>query len=347
MQARARRSGSIVTLEPSGALLPSACACCGGEAARSDVARLSSGGHELIVGYCDECRKHQGSERARRLSAVLASSLLGLACALLLPLASPPRSLVALGALTFVAALLPVVVVLFWRRRSRPGHAADGAAVRFVGAREVLCADERWALELARLNGTTRTLAPWRESRFSRVMLAPPLLSPLLALLLANALAPVVRVVNLSGDEIVVEVDGVRRANVLPTSIESPAAGKELRVAAGEHDLSARSLDGRMLETAHVVIDSGRAHLFAPASEGHCFWLETTAYGRTGKPEPPRDGAKELPVREPLEGPPHFWSLPTDLGGWFSAPPEAATTEARWTGGAITVLRYGPCEILR
>ena len=338
MQPRARRSGSIVSVEPAGIIVPSACACCGSEAARSDVARQGSGSKEIIVGYCDDCRRHQGNARVRRFSGALASVLVGLSFVMILPLTWPPLPALALALLTFVAALVPVFVVVWWPRRVRPGHAADGPAVRFVEHGALLCADERWGAELARLNGATRRLAPWRESRFSFAMLAGPLVAPPLALVALNAASPVVRVVNLTGDQLIVEVDGVRRANLAPTSVESPTAGVELRISMGEHELVARGLDGRVLEQTRAVVETGRAHLFAPASEGHCFFLESIRYGRA---------VERTSERRLLEGPPHFWSLPTDLGGWFSAPPEATTAETRWTGGTITVLRQAPCEALR
>jgi hypothetical protein len=210
--------------------------------------------------------------------------------------------------------------------------------VRFVSNRALLCAEERWAAELARLNGATRRLSPWRERRFSIALLAGPLLAPLLALVVANATSPIVRVVNVTGDQLVVGVDGIERANLAPTSVESPSAGTELRVSIGEHELVARTLDGRVLERARVRVESGRVHLFAPAREGTCFWIESTGYGRTGE---------RRSEREPLEGPANFWVLPDDLGGFFVAPPESALAEARWTGGTVRVLRQAPCEIVR
>jgi hypothetical protein len=326
-----------VNVEPAGVIVPSACACCGSEAAQSDVARQGSGSKEIIVGYCDDCRRHQGSARVRRLAGALASALVGLSFVMIFPLAWPPLSGLALALLTFAGALLPVIVVTWWPRSARPGHAADGPAVRFVERGALLCADERWGTELARLNGVTRRLAPWRESRFSFAMLAGPLVAPPLALVALNAASPVVRVVNVTGDQLVVEVDGARRANLAPTSVESPMAGAELRMSVGEHELVARGLDGRILERARATVESGRAHLFAPASEGHCFFLESIRYGRAA----PRSTERRV-----LEGPPHFWSLPADLGGWFSPPPEATTAETRWTGGTITVLRQAPCEVV-
>lgn len=317
--------------------MPPSCACCGAEAARSDLARRSAT-QEIIVGYCDDCKKHQGSARAKSLSGGLASGLVGLALALALPLAPSPLRAVALALVTLTGALVPLLVVAFVPRRPRAGHAADGPAVRFVSERELLCADERWGTELARLNGVTRKLAPWREARFSLAMFVAPVLAPALAVAVLHATSPILRVVNLAGDEFVVEIDGTRRASLRPTSVESATSGAELRVPAGDHELVARALDGSVLERARVVVESGRAHLFAPASVGQCFWLETVGYGRSGERES---------ERQALEGPPHFWSLPDDIGGWFSAPPEAELAGTRSTGGTVTVLRHAPCAAVR
>jgi hypothetical protein len=150
--------------------------------------------------------------------------------------------------------------------------------------------------------------------------------------------SPVVRVVNLTTDALTIDVDGRRVARVEPTSLESPSAGTELRVPSGPHELTARAPDGRVLEQAYVTVIAGRPHLFAPASVGFCFWLETRSYGRDE-----RDGASPV-TREPLEGPPSFWPLPANLGGFFLPAPAVESQETRLTGGALTVLRQAPCE---
>jgi hypothetical protein len=83
-----------------------------------------------------------------------------------------------------------------------------------------------------------------------------------------------------------------------------------------------------------VRVEGGHPHLFAPGSEGYCFWLESAEYGR---------GRANEPLREPLEGTQHFWVLPPDLGGFFRPVPEQARAETRLTGGTVTVLRQAPC----
>ncbi|HEV8547526.1 MAG TPA: hypothetical protein VGQ57_00840, partial [Polyangiaceae bacterium] len=176
--------------------------------------------------------------------------------------------------------------------------------------------------------------AKFRERRLAWSLLAVPPLTAALGTATLAVTSPLVRVVNLSPERISVEVDGRALVDVDSTSVESASAGNELRVSAGSHELVARAPGGRVIESAQVQVQGGRAHLFAPGSEGYCFWLESAEYGR---------GHSEGTRRDPLEGPPHFWVLPSDLGGWFRPVPEQARAEARLTGGTVTVLRQAPC----
>lgn len=291
--------------------------------------------YELIVGYCEDCSGHVGAERARKLAGAIGSMLLGLGLAFALPLSPKPLPPVVLAALTLLGALVPIGVVALWPRRPGRGHAAEGPAVRAVSEDQLLAANDRWAAELARTNDLRREHATFRESRISLGMLPGPVLAPLLAVLAFGTTSPVVRVLNLSEERVRIEVDGTHVADVDPTSVESPAAGVELRISVGRHELVARGPTGDVVERAPVTIQSGRAHLFAPGSRGYCFWLETSGYGRSHAP---------AVTREPLAGASHFWSLPENLGGWFLPAPAAALAEARLTGGVVTVLRQAPCE---
>jgi hypothetical protein len=331
----ARRAGSLVRLAGSGLIVPPSCACCGEPAARSELLRSSGRRYELIIGYCEDCSSHVGAERARKLAGGIGSMLLGLGLAFALPLSPRPVPPVALAALTLLGALLPIGVVALWPRRPGRGHAAEGPAVRALSEDQLLVANDRWAAEFARNNDLGRERATFRESRISLGMLPGPVLAPLLAVLAYGTTSPVIRVINLSGERIQLEVDGTHVADVDPTSVESPAAGVELRISVGRHELVARGPSGELLERTPVTIQSGRAHLFAPGSNGFCFWLETSGYGRSQAP---------AITREPLGGTAHFWSLPENLGGWFLPAPAAALAEARLTGGVVTVLRQAPCE---
>ena len=292
------------------------------------------GRSELIVGYCDECSAHLGREATRQLAGGVASGLLGGGIALALPFASHPPSPPVLVALVLLAALVPVGVVAFWPRRPAPGHSAEGPAVRYTHEGDVLCANDRFATELARSNDGKQRLARFRERRLAAWLCLPGLLAAAAGVATLVVSSPLVRLVNLSPERISVEVDGRAVAGVESTSVESASAGTEVRITAGEHELVARAPGGRVVERAVVRVEGGHAHLFAPGSEGYCFWLESADYGR---------GRSGTPRREPLEGPPHFWALPSDLGGWFRPVPEQARSEARLTGGTVTVLRQGPC----
>jgi hypothetical protein len=329
---RARRKAALVTLGATGVLVPAGCACCGEPAARSAVAR-GPGGAELIVGYCDACVGHLGRESVRKLAATVASALVGLGLALALPLARYPLPLPALSLLVFFAALAPLLVVLAWPRRPEPGHGAEGPAVRFVGEQRVLCANDRFATELARANAAKIEHVEFRELRLARRVFALPLLAVLVAVATLLLCSPLVRIVNLGPERIAVTVDGRRVATVDPTSVEAPAAGAEVRVTAGVHELTAASAE-RVVARELVTVESGHMHLFAPGSDGYCFWLETAEYGR-GRPP----GV----TRTPLEGSSRFWVLPAELGGFFRPVPEQAQAEARLTGGVVTVLRQAPC----
>jgi hypothetical protein len=321
-------------LAASGVLMPSGCACCGEPAAKSEVVR-APGGSELIVGYCDTCRAHLGRESTVRLAGGVASGLLGGGFALALPFAPHPLPLVTLGASVFVAALLPLLVAFAWPRRPAPGHAAEGAAVRFVKDGELLCANDRFATDLARANDATLKRVRFHERRSDGGVFFIPLLAVATSLVTLLASSPLVRIVNLGPERLFIDVDGRRVATVDPTSVEAPSAGVEVRVTAGPHEFVARTAEREVLRES-ATVQSGHAHLFAPTSEGYCFWLETAEYGRS------RAGAV---TREPLEGPTHFWVLPADLGGWFRPAPEQSLAEARLTGGVVTVLRQAPCGL--
>jgi len=313
--------------------VPASCACCGEPAARSSLTR-GRAGSGLIVGYCDDCTAHVGRDATRALAGAVASSLLGGGLALSLPFADRPPSLVTLALFVVAAALVPVLVVVLWPRRPAPGHASDGPAARFVADGVLLCANDRYAAELARANGAKHELAKFRERRFVAWLLVPPPLCALAGVATLVVSSPLVRVVNLGTERVTVDVDGRRIVAVEPTSVENASAGAEVRITAGEHELVARTGAGREIERVHVRVEGGHPHLFAPGSDGYCFWLESAEYGR---------GRASEPVREPLEGAVHFWVLPADLGGFFRHVPEQAHAETRLTGGTVTMLRQAPC----
>ena len=128
-------------------------------------------------------------------------------------------------------------------------------------------------------------------------------------------------------------VDGHRVARVEPSSGESPLAGLELRLPAGERSLVSVDAEGKPVASARISLQAGRRHLYAPGSADICFWLETTSYGREQK----------RPDKVPLQGEVRFWVLPEEVNDWFMPSPPAPEG-ARATGGSTTVLRQAPCE---
>jgi hypothetical protein len=122
--------------------------------------------------------------------------------------------------------------------------------------------------------------------------------------------------------------------SVDPSSSESPRAGRQFRVPAGPHRLSAVTLDGRVLSDEQVSVRPASEHLYAPASSSRCFWLETTNYGRQAA-KPTR--------RQWLAHEPRFWLIPERVDTWFAPNPTPLAEDQRSTGGSLTALRQGRC----
>jgi hypothetical protein len=144
---------------------------------------------------------------------------------------------------------------------------------------------------------------------------------------------PSVRVLELGPFATELFVDGNDVGRVEPSSGESPLAGLELRLPAGERTLQSLDAEGRPIARARVSLSAGKRHLYAPGSTDICFWLETTSYGREQK----------RPDRVLLSGEDRFWVLPEEVNGWFMPSPPAPEG-ARATGGSTTVLRQARCE---
>jgi hypothetical protein len=143
-----------------------------------------------------------------------------------------------------------------------------------------------------------------------------------------------VRIVNLTDARLAVRVDGHLLALVDATSTENARAGVEVRVPSGQREFLAESPGGQTVARAAVHVHGGREHLYAPGSDGYCFWLETTAYGRAAPPNP---------RVEPLVGTGRFWVLPGHVDTWFDKNPDAPPGDRRTSGGALTALRQARC----
>lgn len=329
----ARLQGVRVVFGHETTSVPPECACCREPASRAD--KIAAQGRELFVGYCDACWSHQGARRTERLAVLVASGVLGATLSTALPLVPRVGSPWTYFVLVVLGVLAPAAAGALRRKAPAPGHAARGPALRARGA-EIECANAEFGHALAALNGATATPVSYRESRVHPGVWIHLLWAPLLAWFVHDLTRPVVRVVNLTGDPILVDVDGERVLSVAPTSVESASAGGEVRIAAGRRTLVARRENGEPFTKDEVEVALGRVHLFAPGSDAYCFWLEESALGQRGA---------GVTARTPLSGPPFFWVLPEDIGGFFAPAPASALAEGALSGGVITVLRQAPCEL--
>lgn len=304
------------------------CVCCG---------IPTSGTLQGLFGspHCEECFAHAERASTRRLAVTLASCIVGGAVALALPLLSPSAGWVQVGLLSLAAALAPLLVDLLWFARVKSPHTTADHAVWRAGPDVLWCSRRGTARDLLRASahgGTTIRATRVALRRFPWWMFSGAVLATPLALAAHTFYHPVLRVLNLSGRSLTLLVDGVPQLTLGSTSSESPLAGAQLRIAAGEHELSVHSSSGQPLAHHRVRFTGGRYHLYAPLSE-QCFWLETTGYGR----EAPYQARRDLPRDPP------FWPLPDDIDLWLTAAP-TSEGPSRLSGGQLTALRQGPCD---
>jgi hypothetical protein len=323
----------VVALSPEGVALPGHCACCGGTADSSRVELRERDGASIIVPYCSDCQRHASAVSTRALAVALASSLLAVTLAAGLPLLGELPA-VAYTLIVLAGALLPLAAGVLWRRRPARGHRALGRAVWWLGTGELACVNPHFAAELAVTSGVALDRRTLGEPVLSAWVWVGVILALVTAPFFYVLYHPLVRVVDLTGRRLVVLLDGRAVASVDPTSAESPAAGVELRLPSGHHRLQARDPNGRILSDTTVRIESGAQHLYAPGSDGYCFWLETTGYGRAGPPGP---------AIRPLSGARRFWVLPVDVDTWFAPNPAPARGDDRSSGGVLTALRQARC----
>jgi hypothetical protein len=145
---------------------------------------------------------------------------------------------------------------------------------------------------------------------------------------------PLVRIIDVTDRALFVTVDGKPVTRVEPSSAESPHAGVSVRLPSGTRRLVATDPSGVVVDEVEVVVLPGRAHLYAPGSQGTCFWLETAGYGRS------RGDAE---TRVPVAGEVRFWALPEDVDLWFARPPPA-DADGRSTGGLVRAIRQARCS---
>lgn len=324
----------IVVARPEMFLAPQVCACCLAAAAQTLVVR-SNTGDSVSVHYCEACLRHASAERTRTLSVCLASATLGMIVALGAPIIAPSLSPVGLCTVALGSASLPVLFALFWRRGVEPGHASAGAAVWWLKKHRLYCDSVRFARMAARKNGLSLTHAAAWFARMKSWYLVGPLAT--LAMISVSLVfnTATVRALNLTDSDYTLLVDGRVLGTVERTSAESPEAGREFRLGAGERHLTAISSTGDILFDRTVTLVGGAQHLYAPASPDTCFWLEFTSYGRQKPSGPPR---LALP---PEAG---FWYLKDPIDTWFAPSPLPVEDDNRSSGGRLIALRQSPCS---
>lgn len=326
----------LLVSRPEMFLAPQACACCLAAAAQTLRVR-SNTGDSVSIHYCDDCARHASADRTRTLSVCLASAILGITVAFSGPVIVPSLTPLWLSVVALLGASFPVVLALFWRRSVEPGHASCGAAVWWLKKHHLYCDSERFARMAARKNGLNLTNAvPWFVRMKSWYLLGPIATLALLSVSIVFNTATV-RALNLTDSEYTLVVDGRVLGSIERTSAESPEAGREFRLGAGERQFTAISDAGDVLFDRTVTLVGGAQHLYAPASPHTCFWLEFTSYGRQKLTGPPR---LALP---PEAG---FWYLKEPVDTWFAPSPLPVEDDDRSSGGRLIALRQSPCSAL-
>jgi len=261
----------------------------------------------------------------------LASGLLSLGFALSFPV-SWPRAPLWLHGLSTLALSVSPHVLAYVLSNGRLGASSARPSVRFVRERELMCDRRPFAEELAAKNGLE--LRCRRELRLSggRAAWLAPLLGVALAVASHLWQHPPLRVLNSSGATLWLSVDGSEPTLVEASSSESPFAGLSLRVPRGSRTLTAKRASGELVAQVKVMLDPGHDHLFAPGSDGECFWIESTGYGK----------ARHDSI-QPLVSESRFWRLDMAIDTWF-VPSPASAADGRSTGGTLTALRHAPCE---
>ena len=326
-----RRTHFVVRGEPQNWVLGGGCACCGALARHWQREWRAWGAHAVIVPYCEACAVHAARPRILGLAACLSSLLVGTAAAALLSLGA----FASMWTVTCGAALLSVVPLLLAARvplSRSAGHCAAGRAA-FLVPDGLACRNPRWAKDLARRHHSTVERRRLAESRLSPLAITGPVVAFILAPAFYSLFHPWVRVVNLTDKRLELSLDGVALGEVAPSSGESPAAGRELRFAAGSRRLRATDRSGKVVYNATVSILGGRRHLFAPGAKAGCFFIERRAFGRAVSPEP---------KRQALAGDGQFWVIPKSVDAWFVDAP--SSTQQSLTGGVVTLLRQGDCR---
>lgn len=315
--------------------VPLSCANC--LAASTHVSRCKLPGKPasaaLLIPYCSRCYKALEVAKTRVVSAVCASFGCALVALLAVPLSAWDLSMGAYATLVFVASFVPLALVFAVRRAPLEGQTSSDIAV--WGERQAIVGtNAQWITELAEggdgtlhtRTGRTRT---WTWPTWSSVVL-----SPVVALAVYPLFYPSVMVLNLSEGEFTLFVDGRAKVTVGVSSLESATAASRITIPVGHHHFEARLVaDGELIRAANVKVDALGLYLFAPGANGHCFWTETSTYGKV----------QTEPTKRRLGGKDGFFVLPSRIDTWFASNPPN-NDDTRSSGGEMVALRHGRCS---
>lgn len=302
---------------------------CAGCLAATEQGRCE--GKRVVIPYCSACLASIGRYGIGILAWLLAAVLSSMtACVFLsmLPWVSEGATI----ACSLAFAVIPLVAGQIWRNYTERAPTRRGKAA-FSTKEGLACVNGEWAKRLGDRIGVgvyTKRIRigagiGWANSSVLISVLATPWLY--------ETFHPTVRILNLTDDVIVAFVDEHKLGNVQLTSSENPSAGSLTRIPLGERRLSARRVNGTMVDQVEANVTAGHVYLFAPGRpRGICFWVERTGLGRSHQ---------GMLQREVLAPDTSFWSIRSDIDVWFE--PATGSSSTHFTGGIVTALRQGTC----
>lgn len=282
--------------------------------------------------YCAACHRHAAAAGTQDAAVALSTILATATSALGLPLLFAPPNLIVHLALALFFGSVPWSVLALWPKKVPLGHSASGKAVYFRPNGTLVCRHADWGQRLAAASGVPATRGRSLGETISPWLLATWVLSAGGSVLAYEVLFPVLHVVNATSEAFTLFVDGRARATIEPARSEGAFGTAALRLLSGRRSLAARAPGGRLLNEVSAEVSLGRDYLYAPASTGTCFWVETAGYGRT----------RDTTLREPLSGPSSFWVIEPRVDVWFSSLPPPSP-DGRSSGGTLRAVRRAPC----
>jgi hypothetical protein len=252
--------------------------------------------------------------------------LLGVACALVVPLAWPQVSMAVQLFAAGAFSLLPLALADLLRHGS--GRSARVWGLPFLGT---IAEDPSFAARLAQANAS-RARRLWLPPIVYRVVFWT-LPAACVGLAAASHVwhHPRLHVANTSAGWLWVEVDGLPRVGV-PAAPRGGVSHGSARLPQGRRRFVVRDERGQLVADTWAALEGGREHLFTPGAVEHCFWLETTGYGKDASF-----------VVAPLASASRFYTLDIEIDSWFGEGSEPSSGDRRSSGGTLTALHQAPC----